>query len=105
MRVIKKEPLLSFASKHPTLRNAMDTFIAIVEESDWQTSDEVVATFGESKTDTFANERVCVNVGGGKCRVVIKVRYGWKRVYVRWVGLHKDYNKLKKEKKTKIEEL
>ncbi|RLD18207.1 MAG: hypothetical protein DRI69_10695 [Bacteroidetes bacterium] len=94
MRIIKKEPLLNFASKHPTLRSAIDTFIAMVEKSDWQTPEEAVLTFGQARTDTFANERVCVNIGGGKCRVVIKARYGWRKVYVKWIGLHNDYTKM-----------
>jgi mRNA interferase HigB len=101
MRVIKKDPLLNFASKHPNLKSAIESLVVVIEKADWQTPEQVVAAFGQAKTDTFANERVCVNIGGGKCRVVIKVRYGWKRVYVKWMGLHKDYDKLK----IKIEDL
>ena len=104
MRLVKRQPLLAFAEKHPTLRRGIDTLLATIKGADWHTPDEVVQSFGEVKIDTFANERVCINVGGAKCRVVIKVRYGWGIVYFRWIGLHKDYDRLMKEGK-RIEEL
>ena len=104
MRIVKTRSILDFAKKHPTLRRTVDTFLRIVREADWQTPDDLVGSFGESRTDTFSHERVCINLGGGKCRVVIKVRYGWGIVYFRWIGLHKDYDKLMKKGK-RIEDL
>ena len=104
MRLVKRQPLLDFAEQHPTLRRGIATFLATIKGADWHTPDEVIQSFGEARIDTFTNERVCINIGGAKCRVVIKVRYGWGIVYFKWIGLHKDYDKLMKEGK-RIEEL
>jgi mRNA interferase HigB len=94
VQLIRKEPYLEFALKHPTLKAAIVVFLEQVKHADWKTPQDVIETFGVERTDTFTYERVCINIGGGKCRAIIKVRYGYGKAYHRWIGLHKDCNNL-----------
>lgn len=94
MRLIKKEPYLDFAAKHSSLKVAIVVFLEQIKNAKWKTPQDVIETFGVERTDTFANDRVCINLGGGICRVIIKVRNGYGKVYHQWIGLHKDYDKL-----------
>ena len=41
--------------------------------------------------DVLAGGRVIFNIGGNKYRLVAAVHYRGKRIYVRFIGTHKDY--------------
>ena len=44
--------------------------------------------------DVLAPGRVIFNIGGNKYRLVAAVHYAGKRVYVRFIGTHKEYDKI-----------
>ena len=44
--------------------------------------------------DILANDRVVFNIGGNKYRLVVAVHYRDKRVYIRFVGTHAEYDRI-----------
>jgi mRNA interferase HigB len=44
--------------------------------------------------DLLANGRIVFDIGGNKYRLVAAVHYRGKRIYVRFIGTHKDYDKI-----------
>lgn len=63
-------------------------------EVDWQKLQDIVDTFGAKRVDILKNDRVCIDIAGNHIRIVLKVKYGWGRAYIRWIGWHKDYDQL-----------
>lgn len=67
-------------------------WVHIVRAADWSRPNDVKLVFGSA--DLLANGRVVFDIGGNKYRLVAAVHYRGKRVYVRFIGTHKDYDKI-----------
>lgn len=44
--------------------------------------------------DILANERIVFNVGGNKYRLVAAIHYRGKRIYIRFIGTHAEYDRI-----------
>jgi mRNA interferase HigB len=44
--------------------------------------------------DILPNERVVFNIGGNKYRLIVAIHYRAKRVFVRFIGTHTEYDKI-----------
>jgi mRNA interferase HigB len=42
--------------------------------------------------DILRNGRAIFDIGGNKYRLVVAIRYRGKRVYIRFIGTHKEYD-------------
>jgi mRNA interferase HigB len=40
----------------------------------------------------LANNRVCFTIAGNKYRLVVKIEYKFRTVYIRFVGTHAEYD-------------
>lgn len=63
---------------------------AQASEADWSTPAAVKEQFGDASF--FKGGRVVFNIGGNKFRLVVKINYPYRVVYVRFVGTHADYD-------------
>jgi mRNA interferase HigB len=94
MRIIAVGTLKSFWSE-PGRRDSempLRTWVHIVKAADWSKPNEVKETFGTA--DLLANGRVVFDIGGNKYRLVAAIHYRGKRVYIRFIGTRKDYDKI-----------
>lgn len=62
------------------------------ETNTWTSTSDIKRRYPSASF--FAGNRVVFNIGGNKYRLVTAVRYKAKRVYIRWIGTHNDYNHL-----------
>ena len=62
------------------------------KKSDWNNYAELKNTFNSA--DNVGNNRYVFNIKGNNYRIVAIVRFNINRVFIRWVGNHKDYDKL-----------
>ena len=60
----------------------------------WKKPQDVVNMFGVARVDILQRDRVSINLGGNNVRPILKVEYGYGIAFVRWIGWHKDYDKL-----------
>lgn len=77
-RVDAKEPVLSWY-RH-TLR------------ADWKGPTEVKQDFGNASI--LRDGRVVFNVAGNKYRLVVWINYTYRVVYIRFIGTHRQYDKI-----------
>jgi mRNA interferase HigB len=96
MRIIAYGPLRDFGNIHPKMMPVISAWfkIASSKETIWNKPQDVVTTLGSGRVDILKNNRVCINLGGNNARIILKVEYRYKLVFVRWIGLHKDYDNL-----------
>ena len=96
MRIITFAALRNFGIKNPQVMPAIAACYKIVKckEANWQKPQDVVTLFGVARVDILPHDRVCINLGGNNVRIVLKVEYGFGIAFVRWIGWHKDYNRL-----------
>lgn len=94
MRIIAVATLKRFWSQ-PGRSDAempLRAWVHVVKGADWSRPNDVKDLFRSA--DLLANGRVVFDIGGNKYRLVAAVHYRGKRVYVRFIGTHKDYDKI-----------
>lgn len=95
MRVIAKRTLREFGERHP--RNAaaqtpLQDWHAQASAVDWATPADVKAQFGN--VSILRGSRVIFNIAGNKYRLVARINYPYRVVYVRFVGTHEEYDQI-----------
>lgn len=94
MQVIAKRTLKLFWLRHPQAEIPLRNWFAIVDKADWQRPGDVKAAFGAT-VDFVEDNRVVFDIAGNKYRLVAHVAYRYRRVLVKFVGTHKEYDKIK----------
>ncbi len=93
MRVIALSKLKSFWEKNPDFADAKEPILAWyrhVLKADWATPAEVKADFGQASI--LRDGRAVFNIGGNKYRLVVWINYGYRVVYIRFIGTHAQYD-------------
>ena len=94
MRIIAVSTLREFWSR-PGRRDAeqpLSVWVHVVKAADWSKPTDIKEAFRSA--DILPNGRAVFNIGGNKYRLVAAVHYRGKRVYVRFIGTHQDYDKI-----------
>lgn len=96
MQVIAKRTLKLFWLKHPQAEQPLRHWHAMVRKAEWRGPADVKAMFGAS-VDFVADNRAIFDIAGNKYRLVIHAAYRYKRVLVKFVGTHKEYDRIDPE--------
>jgi mRNA interferase HigB len=92
MHVIKRKPLQDFGEKHVDAAGPLQTWYHETRKAEWANSMELKASY---RTASIINaERVVFDIGGGKFRLVVRINYASKTVFVRFVGTHAQYDRI-----------
>jgi mRNA interferase HigB len=97
MRVIAIKILSDFWKK-PGLADAeqpLKSWYAEAVKANWSKPSDIKGLYRHA---SFVGDRVVFNIAGNKYRLVAFVRYSSRTVYVRFVGTHKQYDKIDVEK-------
>jgi mRNA interferase HigB len=93
VRVIAKRTLVRFwESGHGDAEQPLRSWHALVKSASWSHPEEIKAKF--STASFLANNRVVFNISGNKYRLVVKVEYEFRAVYIRFIGSHAEYDKI-----------
>lgn len=97
MRIIAVSTLREFWARpgrgdaEPPLR----TWVHVVRAADWSKPTDVKQMFRSA--DILRNGRAIFDIGGNKYRLIVAIHYRGKRVYVRFIGTHREYDKIDAE--------
>lgn len=92
MIVISYRTIRDFAGEHPLAKEPLDYWYNVVKHADWSTHADLKTTFASA--DFVGNERYVFNVAGNKYRLIAAVNFKIRTVYIKYIGLHKDYDKV-----------
>lgn len=90
MRVLAKKRLREFWERHLAARGPLVAWFREVEREDWGTPAAVKARYPNASI--LGGDRVVFNVKGNTYRLVVKIKYAYRVVYVRFVGTHAEYD-------------
>ena len=93
MRIISFKKLREFFDKDPAAKVPMQDWFKRAKKAEWENFSDMKKTF--NSVDSVGNGRYVFNVRGNHYRIVAKVMFTLKRIYIRWVGNHKDYDRIK----------
>lgn len=92
MHVISRKKLKDAATRHPELEAALDVWFRIAKKATWQSLADIRKTFSSAD----AIERWTVfNVKGNRYRLITEVNYRFRRIYIRHVLTHAEYDQEK----------
>ena len=92
MRIIAKRALRVFWERHPQAKGPLEAWHQEVALADWAHPSTVKEQF--SSASLLRDNRVVFNIGGNKYRLVAKINYPFRIVYVRFVGSHREYDRI-----------
>ncbi|MFA7257853.1 MAG: type II toxin-antitoxin system HigB family toxin [Kiritimatiellales bacterium] len=84
-----------FWGKHADAEFTLRAWAKTVAEAEWSCFNEVKQTFRSA--DVLPGNRVVFNIKGNKYRMVVKIHYNTKFMYVRFIGTHAEYDKIDAE--------
>ncbi len=89
MHVITRKRLNEFAEKYPETENALADWYRLIKQNDFLSFAELRNMF--SSADKVGKLTV-FNIGGNKVRIITAIHYNRKKVYIRAVLTHKEYD-------------
>ena len=92
MRIIALSTLRAFWDTHPDAETPLRAWYALASRADWKTPADVKEAYRNASF--IANNRVVFNVKGNDYRLVVAVRYDRGLMYVRFIGTHRQYDKI-----------
>jgi mRNA interferase HigB len=92
MRIIARSTIANFADAHPETRASLAHWVAISRGAQWQSVNDVVASF--SKAKALNGERVRFEVAGGNYRLIVAFSFPLQIAFVKFIGTHADYDRV-----------
>ena len=92
MRIISRKKIRNFWEKHSDARPALESWYADAKKANWNTPSDIKDVY--KNASLVANNRVVSNIKGNKYRLVAAVQFEYGIVYIRFVGTHKEYNRI-----------
>jgi len=93
MRIYSHKTLKEFWDKYPDARTSLEIWYEKMEENTYENPNQMIEDF--KGADIVGNGRIVFNIALNKYRLVAYVRYKFFAVYVRFLGTHKEYDKIK----------
>ena len=90
MHIITRRRLVNFWRIHPEARASLQHWFAIVRKTDYASFAALRATFPSADQ---VNRLTVFNIGGNKFRLIAAIHYNRKKVYIRHVLTHAEYDR------------
>ncbi len=95
MRIIAKTALRNFWAKHPDAEQPLRAWHGEAKAAVWKTPADVKAKYRSASI--LQAGRAVFNIGGNKYRLVVKINYPYQVVYIRFIGTHREYDRIDAE--------
>ena len=95
MRILSKKALRLFWELHPEAEQHLLAWYREVELADWSMPAQVIERF--PRASIVGKDRVVFRISGGSYRIVARVFYPGRIVYIRFVGTHDEYERINVE--------
>jgi len=90
VHVITRRRLKEFWHKHPTAEPPLKTWYKLTVKADWKNFADLRVTFSSAD---YVAPYVVFDVGGNNYRVIAKVEYKFKKVFIAHVFTHPEYER------------
>lgn len=92
MRIVSRRALREFWEGHRDAEDALLAWYRRVRREEWASPAGVTASY--PKASIVGNDRVVFNIKGNAYRLVVRVDYRHRVVYIRFVGTHTEYDRV-----------
>jgi mRNA interferase HigB len=91
-RIISKRTLREFWERHRDCEQHLKTWYQTASYSNWKSPGDVKKDYPAASI--IAGNRVVFNIKGNDYRLVVKFNYERQWAFIRFVGTHKQYDKI-----------
>ena len=92
VRIIAIKALKEFWEKHSDAEQPLRAWYAEAKNADWKKPADITKLY--KSASILTNDRVVFNIKGNDYRLVAAINYEFNIIYVRFIGTHKEYDKI-----------
>lgn len=93
MRIITYKRIKEFSEKHADSLIPLNVWYHTTNSKSWKNLIEIKQTF--NCVDFVGNNRFVFNIKGNDYRLIAIISFNAQKVYIRFIGTHADYDKIK----------
>lgn len=93
MVIITKNPLKQFIDKNPIAAGPLLKWYDQAKRADWAKLADIQKEF--ATVDYVGDDLYVFNIGGNKYRLIVRIIFGARTIFVRFIGTHAQYDKVK----------
>jgi mRNA interferase HigB len=90
VRIVAQKTLRDFWRRYPKAKGPLEAWHQEVARANRSTPSAVKRQFRSASV--LQDKRVVFNIAGNQYRLVVKINYSYRIVYIRFVGSHKAYD-------------
>lgn len=91
-RIIAKRTIVEFWESYPESKIYLETWYDSIKQMEWSNPSEVKEFY--AKASILKNSRVVFNIKGNDFRLVVKIEYKKKWIFIRFIGTHEQYDQI-----------
>ena len=78
--------------EQPALKAALDAWFDEVRKAEWDSTADVKRLYATASI--VSADRIVFNIKGNDCRLVVSVAFDKGIVWIKWIGTHRDYDRI-----------
>jgi len=97
MRIIAVKTIKEFWEKnnHQDAEQSLRAWYHEAKQAKWRLPSDIKKQY--KNASILRNNRVVFNINGNKYRLVVAIQYRFQIIFIRFIGAHADYDKIKVE--------
>ncbi len=95
MRVIAKSTLRNFWEQYDDCEQQLKSWYKEAEDASWKNPNEIKIEYPSASI--IGNNRIVFNIKGNQYRLIVKINYSLQIIWIRFIGTHKQYDKINAE--------
>ncbi len=92
MVVISYGTIRNYSEQHPDAEDQLNNWYKIAERSNWGNFNEMRQIFNSA--DSVGNDLYVFNIKGNRYRLIVRIIFRVRTVYIKFIGTHKEYEKV-----------
>ncbi len=92
MRIVAKGTLKRFWIKHKDCEEQLKSWFNEVNKANWNTPNDLKKEYPTASI--LGDNRAIFNIKGNNYRLIVKINYEYKILWIRFVGTHVEYDKI-----------
>jgi mRNA interferase HigB len=92
LRVIAKKTLKDFLSKYPDCEQQLKAWYQEAEDANWKGPTDIKRDYPSASI--IGDNRIIFNIKGNHYRLIVRSNYNYGMVWIRFIGTHKQYDKI-----------
>ena len=90
MVILSRSTIRRYGDRYPAAASALNEWYDKTWNADWSCFADIKQTFNH--VDSIGDDRYVFNIKGNHYRLVALIRFSFRTVYVKYVGLHAEYD-------------